>query len=292
MIKNEGRLKAGDEKKCTFNESFLFVVEKTEEQSFYLNMEQRISKNRIKQLQLLAKKKHRDSQQLFIAEGEKIIRQLHDANFSIQTLIGTQAYLDQFLTIECEKLVATPDEISKISSLTTARDVLAVCIQPSWSLETVKLENELILALDDIQDPGNLGTIIRLASWFGIRQVICSLHTADCFNPKVIQASMGAIAHVTVIYTELQPFLEDALKRNYPVYGTFLDGQNIYTQENLRHGIVVLGNEGNGISDVVARQIDRKLYIPNFSSGQQNVESLNVSMAAAIICSEFRRNAP
>ncbi|MBN2806818.1 MAG: RNA methyltransferase [Prolixibacteraceae bacterium] len=254
-------------------------------------MAQRISKNRIKQLQSLAKKKHRDAQHLFIAEGEKIIRQLHEANFNIQTLVGTPALLDKFSSIDCEMLEAEPNEIRKISTLTTPREVLAVCTQPNTSIETLKLENELILALDDIQDPGNLGTIIRLASWFGIRQVVCSLHSADCFNPKVIQSSMGAIAHVALVYTELATFLEEARKRNCPVYGTFLDGQNIYTQKGLRHGIVVLGNEGNGISTIVARQIDQKLYIPNFAAGQQNVESLNVSMAAAIICSEFRRNA-
>lgn len=254
-------------------------------------MPQRISKNRIKQLQLLARKKYRDEQQCFIAEGEKIVRQLHEARFDIHTLVGTAAMLDQFTTVDCEKLEATTDEIKKISSLTTAREILALCAMPKSNIDTNALATELTLALDDIQDPGNLGTIIRLASWFGIRQIVCSPHSADCFNPKVIQASMGAIAHVSVHYAHLEEFLKTARDKGITVYGTFLDGANIYQQERLVNGIVVLGNEGKGISDAVASFVDQALYIPNFAAGRQNVESLNVSMAAAIICSEFRRNA-
>lgn len=252
-------------------------------------MLQRISKNRIKQLQLLSKKKHRDTQKLFIAEGEKIIQQLHETRFGIQTLVGTPALLQQFSALQCEKLEADPETICKISTLVTAREIIAVCEMPDHILHTEQLVNELTLVLDDVQDPGNLGTIIRLASWFGIRQIICSPHSADCYNPKVIQASMGAIAHVAVHYTELSSFLK-AAAQHCTIYGTFLEGENIYQMQGLQNGIIVLGNEGKGISDIVTELIDQKLFIPNFTYGRHNVESLNVSMAAAIICSEFRRN--
>ena len=149
-------------------------------------------------------------------------------------------------------------------------------------------EHELALALDGVQDPGNLGTIIRVADWFGIKRIFCSMDTADCWNPKVVQATMGSIARVQICYLDLGRFVK-SLPTDYPVYGTLLDGDDIYTEKLTHHGIIVMGNEGNGISAVIRKHVNRKLLIPNFSIGTTRAESLNVAVATAIVCSEFRR---
>ena len=149
--------------------------------------------------------------------------------------------------------------------------------------------DNLILVLDQIQDPGNLGTIIRLASWFGIEYIVCSPDTVDCYNPKVVQATMGAIAHVKVLYTDLSLFLNESILKGRTIYGTFLDGDNIYGSELKENGIIILGNEGNGISKEIEKIVTNRLFIPSYQSSARNVESLNVSIAAAIVCSEFRR---
>ena len=153
--------------------------------------------------------------------------------------------------------------------------------------DPVSLRGSLTLALDGVQDPGNLGTIIRIADWFGIDTIICSEETADAWNPKVIQATMGSIARVNVIYANLVELL-DTLPSDYPVYGTFLDGENIYTQTLSGEGLIIMGNEGNGISDAVKAKVNRRLLIPDFHQGD-TADSLNVAIATAITCSEFRR---
>ena len=140
-----------------------------------------------------------------------------------------------------------------------------------------------------MQNPGNVGTIIRLADWFGIRDILCSEGTADCFNPKVVQATMGAILRVRVHYTPLAPLLAEAAAGGIPVYGTFLEGENIYTEELSPTGIVVMGNEGRGVTEAVARSVTRKLFIPPWPAGRRGSESLNVAMATGIVCAEFRR---
>ena len=148
---------------------------------------------------------------------------------------------------------------------------------------------ELMLALDGVQDPGNLGTICRIADWFGIENIICSQDTADIFNPKAIQATMGAISRVHVHYTDLQKYLRNASDADIPVYGTFLDGDNIYEHRLSPHGIIVMGNEGKGISAGIAQNISRRLLIPNYPPERITTESLNVAVATAITCAEFRR---
>lgn len=249
-----------------------------------------LSKNKTKLFLSLAKKKTRDELGLFVAEGEKLIHQLLEANFNFHTIVGTSLIMKQFSKLNCDVIEATYDEIKKISSLKTPQDVIAICHQPRQKTTPEIKSNELILALDDIQDPGNLGTIIRLASWFGIKQIVCSLQTADCFNSKVIQATMGAIAHVEVSYTNLASYLKNVREAGIPVYGTFLDGEIIYKTSLKSHGIIVMGNEGNGISAEVEALVDHKLFIPTFAENGQNVESLNVGVATSIICSEFKRN--
>jgi RNA methyltransferase, trmH family len=147
---------------------------------------------------------------------------------------------------------------------------------------------QLVLALDGVQDPGNLGTIIRVADWFGIKDIFCSLDTADCWNPKVVQATMGSIARVQLHYVDLNKMVE-SLPADYPIYATLLDGENIYKQELSHHGMIVMGNEGKGISPILRTKINRKLYIPNYSSNEDTAESLNVAIATSIVCAEFRR---
>jgi TrmH family RNA methyltransferase len=247
-----------------------------------------LSKNKIKFINSLNRKKNRDQTGLFIAEGEKAIQQLLAAGYGFQTLICTEKKINQYSNLDCEIITASKDEIKKISTFKTPQPILAVCIQQKHLVPTPNiLQNELSLALDDIQDPGNLGTIIRLASWFGIKNIVCSLNTADCYNPKTIQATMGAIAHVNVFYTKLEDFLFENARLGNPVYGTFLNGENIYTTELTPNGIVVMGNEGNGISNEIEKIVKHKLNIPSFN--KMNVESLNVSMATSIVCSEFKR---
>ena len=186
--------------------------------------------------------------------------------------------------------LVTDDELRKLSFLQHPQEVLAVFEIPSpGSLpfrEGLGVGSPLSLALDGIQDPGNLGTIIRIADWFGITTIYCSEDTADCYNPKVVQATMGSLAHINIVYTDLE-----ALLRQYdgPIYGTLLDGQNIYQQELSSEGIIVMGNEGNGISPAIRQLVTHKLLIPNYNPSSETAESLNVAIATAITCAEFRR---
>jgi TrmH family RNA methyltransferase len=178
--------------------------------------------------------------------------------------------------------------MERISGLVNPSTVLAVIEYPNYEVKHSELLESLTLVLDDIQDPGNLGTIIRLADWFGIDNIVCSLGSADAFSPKVVQASMGAISRVKVAYCNIPDFLRE-IKGAMPVYGTFMDGSDIYTTSLKPKGLIVMGNEGSGISREVELFITSKLRIPNFAKNRESVESLNVAMATAIICSEFRR---
>jgi TrmH family RNA methyltransferase len=248
-----------------------------------------ISKNKIKFIHSLAKKKEREETGLFIAEGEKLISELLKANYAVETIFSTQEPITIRKEFINEFTLLSIDEMKRISQLKNPSPILAVVKQPSLTPLTTPLPSDLILVLDTIQDPGNLGTIIRLASWFGIRTIICSTDCVDCYNPKVVQATMGAIAHVDIYYTHLPDFLWMASAENRTIYGTFLEGENIYSCQLESNGIIVFGNEGMGISNDVKKQISKKIVIPTFNSTGENVESLNVSVAAAVVCSEFRR---
>lgn len=246
-----------------------------------------ISKNKIKFIRSLEKKKFRNDSACFLAEGNKLVADILPF-FECECLITKTSWLaTQGNVYAKELIIAEESDIEKISLLKTPQDVLAVFRQPHCVLNNNELKNELSLVLDGIQDPGNLGTIIRLADWFGIRRLICSPDTADVYNPKTIQASMGAIARVQVFYLSLPDWLMDM--KDIPVYGTFLEGKNIYTETLSPCGLIVMGNEGNGISPCIEKQIDQKLYIPNYPPEADSTESLNVAMATAIVCSEFRR---
>ena len=230
-----------------------------------------MTQNEIKQLRSLHMKKYRDELGLFVAEGDKCISELAQSFTLVHHLTPANTPIK---------------DIERLSSLRTPQGSIAVFRKPAYELPTPQA-GTLYLALDGIQDPGNLGTIIRTADWFGIRDIICSPDTADCFSPKVVQATMGSLAHVSITYCDLVPLLREA---NVPVYGTLLDGQDIYQQTLSGKGIIVMGNEGNGISPEVRQLITHKLLIPNFNKNNETAESLNVAIATAITCSEFRRH--
>ncbi len=250
-----------------------------------------LSKNKIKFINSLALKKNRDETALFCAEGAKCVGDLFSA-FACHTLIATKEWLAQHL-FEAEEVIAVDsvEEIKKISFFKTPSPVFAVFRKPNFALNVQTLENELSLLLDSIQDPGNLGTIVRIADWFGIRNIVCCGATADIFNPKSVQATMGALARVRLHYTEAASFFEQlkSQKIDLPVYGTFLDGATIYHAPLTPNGIIVMGNEGKGISSDVAAHVSQRLFIPNFPQNEPTSESLNVAIATGIVCAEFRR---
>lgn len=241
-----------------------------------------MTKAEIQLVRALADKRVRTEEGLFVAEGEKLIGEILRSTLRVRKLYALEGVFS-------EAEVVTPKEMERISHLKTPSKALAVVEIPRHALRTVAPDKELVLVLDEVQNPGNLGTIIRLADWFGIRDIVCSPDSADCFNPKVVQATMGAILRVRVHYTELVPFLEAARKSQIPVYGTFLEGENIYHTDLTPTGLVVMGNEGRGVSEGVARLVSHKLLIPPYPVDRRTSESLNVAMATGIICAEFRR---
>ena len=247
-----------------------------------------ISKNKIKYIRSLELKKNRNKEGKFVAEGFKVVDDLL-ALQPADLIVATQEWLhDKHLADQTEVIEVTEEELKKVSFLQHPQQVLAVFGQATsgdYSINT----NELSLALDGVQDPGNLGTIIRIADWFGITHIYCSQDTADVYNPKVVQATMGSIARVKVEYGNLLALVE-SLPADVPVYGTLLDGDNIYQQQLENRGLIVMGNEGKGISPALAKKVNRRLLIPNFPEGRATADSLNVAIATAITCSEFRRN--
>ncbi|MDR2805043.1 MAG: RNA methyltransferase [Dysgonamonadaceae bacterium] len=246
-----------------------------------------LSKNKLKFIRSLESKKQRDETGLFLAEGNKLVADILPF-FDCELLLANPSWMAMQGDLPVRELIAAGEnDIARASLLKNPQDVIAVFVQPRRRLDTETLKNELTLALDGIQDPGNLGTILRLADWFGIRTVIASPDTADVYNPKTVQASMGGIARVEVFYEPL-PALFDALE-GLPIYGTFLDGSVLYEEKLTPNGLIVMGNEGNGIRPETERRIARRLYIPDFPPGKGVAESLNVAAATAIICAEFRR---
>jgi TrmH family RNA methyltransferase len=239
-----------------------------------------VSKNQIKFISGLQQKKQRLIHKMFVAEGVKVVQELLDADFELHQLYTTE---DDFKSVnDSKKLIVSAEDLKKISALTTASSCLAVFKIPE---QKELYQSGLIVALDAIRDPGNLGTIIRLCDWFGIQQLICSKETVDVYNPKVVQATMGSISRVNVSYINLEDFISTT---SLPVFGTFMNGENIYSTTLPQEGIIVMGNEANGLSKEVENNIQHRLAIPRFGS-LQKTESLNVATATAIILSEFRR---
>lgn len=252
-----------------------------------------ISKNKIKYIHSLELKKHRKAEGVFIAEGHKLVGDLLPVMECVY-VAGMEEWVSDNrsrLSSSCEVDVVTADELRKVSLLDAPQQVLAVFRQPFYSVSFADVASrELCLALDEVQNPGNLGTIVRLADWFGIEHIFCSVGCADIFNPKTVQATMGGIARVKVHYVDLAAELQQLSSEGKAnIYGTFLDGENMYEKELANTGVIIMGNEGKGVSAEVAKTVNERLYIPNYPAGRETSESLNVAVATAIICAEFRR---
>lgn len=238
-------------------------------------MSEHLSKAQVKWVRSLQQKKNRDAEGVFVAEGAKCINELRGA-FELV-------------------LLASPDnasaiEIEQMSSLRTPQGQIAVFRKPTT--DNRYPISQLMLALDGVQDPGNLGTIIRTCDWFGIHDILCSRDTADCYNPKVVQATMGALARVRVHYVDLPNALAELKDKHVAIYGTLLEGRNMYAEgaiPNKSEGVIIMGNEGNGISEEVRGLVSHPLLIPSYPAGEATSESLNVGIATAIVLAEFRR---
>lgn len=253
-----------------------------------------ITKSQITHIKSLKEKNNRTQLSLFVAEGEKMFEEICGSTFFIKQLFFVKDSVsnDSMQKInallkknKCEVFEVSPSEMERITNLKTATPILMSVEIPTHHFNYC--EGRLILALDNVQDPGNLGTIIRIADWFGIEDVLCSPSSADVFNPKVVQATMGAITRVRVHY---RPLKETLQMINAPIYGTFLDGENLYDKNlSMKSGVIVMGNEGSGISSEISSMVTDRLFIPPYPIGVPTSESLNVAVATSIICSEFRR---
>ena len=244
-----------------------------------------LSKNQVKWVRSLQQKKQRDLEGVFVAEGHKCVEELQGA-FEL-VLLATEDN-------------ATAVEISQMSNLRNPQGVIAVFRKREEQLSTFAshpfalspLTSNLTLALDGVQDPGNLGTIIRTCDWFGVHDIYCSMDTADCYNPKVVQATMGALARVRVHYINLEEWLGKVQEAGLPVYGTLLEGGNMYEEgaiSDKSKGVIIMGNEGNGISPEIRKFITHPIRIPSYPADAETSESLNVGIATAIVLAEFRR---
>ncbi len=239
-----------------------------------------VSKSQIKLITSLEQKKHRTKMGLFVVEGKKGIEEVLASNFELHSLFTKE---DIFNAPQVKTYLISEVELKKISRLKTAQIALAIFKIPVQT--EIKLDG-LVIALDGVRDPGNLGTIIRLCDWFGVKTLLCSLDTVDCFNSKVVQASMGSITRVKINYIDLPKLLKE--NNSHLKAGTFLEGEDLFVSEMPRDSIIILGNEANGISEEIEKLVEKKINIPQFSNSK-NTESLNVATATAILLSEFRR---
>lgn len=236
----------------------------------------------------LGNARQRRANKLFTAEGTKCIADTI-THFECRMLLATHTWLEEHAALiprDTCVLKSTHADMERMTQLTTPTDAIAVYTMPE-APAPADASSQLVLALDRVQDPGNLGTIIRVADWFGIQQLVCSPETVDAYSPKVIQATMGAIARIRPLYMPLTDYIR--LNPQAEVFGTFLNGQNIYQAELPASGIIIMGNEGRGISEEVAERVNRRLLIPSYPPGRPTSESLNVATATAITLSEFRR---
>lgn len=240
-----------------------------------------VSKNQIKLIQKLQQKKYRFQYKMFVVEGRKSILEFLQANYQVEQIFVTD-FFSQKLP-KNKTYITTKEELQKISQLKNPDEGVAIFKIPL----SENIDNKgIILVLDDVRDPGNLGTIIRLCDWFGIKHLVCSSETVDCYNAKVVQSSMGSLTRVNIHYLDLQHFLE---KTSLPIYATAMQGESIYKTDFLKDCILIMGNEANGISENIFKFASKKITIPRFGELQQT-ESLNVATATAILLSEIKRN--
>lgn len=246
-----------------------------------------LTKNQLKEFVRLKQKKYRQAAGLFMAEGEKLVAELLSSNFDIECLVAASAWLEQHQPPALSCFQAKAEDLKRLSNLQTAPPVIAIVRMAQRPV--LLADKQLTLLLEDIQDPGNMGTILRLCDWFGISTIVASENTVELYNPKVVQASMGAICRVNVVYQDLVPLLEQQ-PSGRPVYGTFLsDAQSINDIELDNSAFIVMGNESLGISKKLAQHLSHRLYIPPYPPDMTGSESLNVATATAVILYEFRR---
>jgi RNA methyltransferase, TrmH family len=249
-----------------------------------------ISKNNIKLIKSLSDIKNRRKTGLFIIEGEKIVEELLRSDLSIKQIFATSEWIKKNKAFEKICSEVSQPELERLSQQKSPNQALAIGSLPEFQYKIQELKDQLCLVLDNIQDPGNMGTIIRVCNWYGVRHIICSPETVDAFNPKVVQASMGAIFRTKIYYLRLFEFIREYKKTfSYPITAAFLEGESIYETELKQNGLLVLGNESKGISNEIAEIVDKKITIPSFPSGEKTMESLNVAVAGAVILSEYRR---
>ena len=256
-----------------------------------------ISAAKSKLIRSLQHKKYRDLHRLFLVEGEKMVLEIlkagPESDFRIRDLIATPQWLDKHHSVveksHAKCIEASQAEIKKVSKLVTPQPVMALVSMPSWQFNAALLREHPVLAFESIRDPGNLGTIIRTADWFGIRHIICTQDSTDCFNPKVVQSTMGAIGRVQVHYQDLQTLLESEKLKEKPVFGTFMEGENLYESSLGPNPLILFGNESHGLSESLFPYIQRKITIPSFTANGKGSESLNVASSVAVVCSELRR---
>ncbi|HTB08131.1 MAG TPA: RNA methyltransferase [Bacteroidia bacterium] len=242
-----------------------------------------LSQAQIKLIKSLQLRKHRREAGLFIAEGIKVVEELVTSAIKVEHVYASDKYEGLVPHIKI-----TDRELNQVSSLTNSQGIIALCRIPSTTAAKPDLKKEFVIALDNIRDPGNMGTIIRIADWFGIKHIFCSNESVDAYNSKVVQATMGSIARVNVHYIDLPAMLADCTKDNTPVYGALLSGKNVYTEKLTSNGVLVIGNEANGISEQIEKLIGHPISIPSYANGK-GAESLNAAIATAILCAEFRR---
>ena len=251
-----------------------------------------VTKAQIQLVRSLADKQARRETGLFVVEGVKMIREALASSFCVERLYAGEGVVDAFgqeLRQGMAEAVSAK-ELERLSHLRTPSQAVALVRMPeNGGRAGEEFGEELALCLDNVQDPGNLGTILRVADWFGIGEVLCSPDSADCYNSKVVQATMGAIFRVRVRYAPVAEALAGAVRRGVPVYGTFLEGEDIYRAELTQRGVIVMGNEGRGIGAETAACVTRKLFVPPFPAERHGSESLNVAVATAVVCAEFRR---
>lgn len=253
-----------------------------------------LSKNKIKLINSLDHKKYRETNKLFVAEGEKILREVLSSGYSVKILVINDTLLqslpEELLEKPEEIITAKDSELSKISFLSSSSKGLAVIEIQDKAVEEKKITGQLSLVIEQLQDPGNFGTIIRTADWFGIRNIFCSHDCVDQYNSKVIQSTMGSFIRVNIQYCDLPKLLEKySSEDNFPIYGSFLYGKNIYQEPLRQNGFIVIGNESKGISEQLSQLINHRISIPYYPANEKTIDSLNASLACAIICSEFRR---
>jgi len=249
-----------------------------------------LSKNNIKFINSLRYKKYRQIHQHFFVEGEKLVNEAFHSGFNIKQIIATEKGLKSFdekLLINKNLIITNEKELKKISAFTTPNKIFAIIEIPETNNYKIEIQKELVLGFEEINDPGNFGTIIRTADWFGIKTVFCSTNSVDIYNPKVVQATMGAVFRVKLICCDLKKIV-NLYKNKMNVYGTFISGNNIFNEELPDNGLILFGNESKGLSEELESLVDYKITIPNYSNKNIKTESLNISSAVAIVCAQFR----